>query len=66
MLAGDESDDEIERRVIGRQGPPLKSFVELGPLQKRRVSQKVFDNLKKVAEERHMAQTELTGYCLKR
>ena len=61
----DEEPDDIERR-IEQQGPKQKPFSELGPLQKRRVSQKVFDTLKELSERRQISRAQLTGYLLKR
>lgn len=61
-----EFDEEIERRVVGRQGPSKKPFSELGAVQKRRVSQPVLDSLNEVAESRMMDPTKLSGYLLRR
>ena len=59
---GEEEEEEVERKV----GPKPKPFSELGQLQKRRVTQNVFDSAKNVAVERETELVNITGYMLKR
>ena len=61
----EDEDEEIQRKV-GRLGPKLRPFSELGRLQQRRVTQEAFDNLKKVAEARQIEPVNVAGYMMKR
>ena len=49
-----------------KQGAQLKDWDSLGPLQKRRQSQKAFDEMKKAAQVRNVEPERLAGNLLHR
>ena len=51
---------------MGKSGRPIKRWGSLGPQQKRAISQKLFDELKRTAEERQVAPVKLVGGLLRR
>ena len=64
-VGGEESDEEIERKVA-QQGAKQKRFSALGNHQKRVVSQRVIDTLKDVSDSRQIEPKQMAGYILKR
>ena len=61
----DDQNDEVVRQVK-RVGPRQKMWEELGPQQKRKQSQKLFDELKKVSETRGVEPVRMVGNLLHR
>ena len=49
-----------------KPGAPIKAWEELGPRQKRKQSQKAFDEAKKVAEARNIGTEQVLGGLLRR
>ena len=68
----DSEDEREEYHAMGpvpahaKQGAPLKAWDSLGPLQKRRQSQKAFDEMKKAAQIRNVEPERLAGNLLHR
>ena len=62
------SEDENLEDVLypGRLGPPLKPWCELKPQMKRRLTQKAFEEVKKVAEKRDVEPEQVVGGLLRR
>ena len=52
--------------VHAKQGAPMKDWTSLGPHQKRRESQRAFDELKKVASARNVEPEIVAGSLLHR
>ena len=61
----DQDDDEVQRRV-GRLGPRRKEWEKLGPQQKRKETQHLFDELKKTSETREVEPVQMVGSLLHR
>ena len=58
---------EYEEGEVGEPGhPPIKEWENLGQDRKRKVTQKVVDELSKTAQERRMEPEKLVGAILKR
>ena len=65
----DEEEDEAgDARVPvhAKQGAPMKDWNSLGPHQKRRESQKAFDELRKIATARNVEPERVAGSLLRR
>ena len=62
------SEDESFEDVLppGRLGPALKPWCELKPQMKRRLTQKAFEEVKKVAEIRDVEPKQVVGGLLRR
>ena len=63
--SGDEDDGGMVP-VHAKQGAPMKEWDSLGPHQKRKQSQRVFDELKKTANARKVEPERLAGTLLHR
>ena len=63
---GEDGHPRVPVPALAKQGAPLKDWDSLGPLQKRRQSQKAFDEMKKSAEIRNVEPERLAGNLLHR
>ena len=61
-----EEDDQETCEDRCRTGPPKKSWLQLGPRQKKRRSQMLFDALKKTSEESGVQPVQVVGSLLHR
>ena len=50
----------------GRQGPALKPWCQLKPQMKRKLTQKPFDDVKQIADERNVEPKQVVGGLLRR
>ena len=55
-----------EAREPLKQGPPIKEWEYLGPHQKRKQSQRAFDEIKKTALARNVEPEKVAGTLLHR
>jgi hypothetical protein len=62
----DEENDAVAVEVHAKQGPPMKPWDSLGPSQKRKQSQRAFDELKNIASVRKVEPGRLAGTLLHR
>ena len=63
---GEDGPSLVQIPVHEKQGAPMKDWDSLGPLQKRRVSQRAFDELKRTAKARNINPQRLAGSILHR
>ena len=52
--------------VVAKLGPPMKDWEDLGQCQKRKVTQRVVDQLNLTAQERNVEPVKLVGSILRR
>ena len=58
--------DQIQQPVGSKLGAPMKEWEDLGPHQKRKETQKIFDEIKKTAQARKVEPVRLVGTMLRR
>jgi hypothetical protein len=66
VLVGEDDAEDAHEEGMRRTGPPEKNWQDLGPRQKKRKSQKVFDELKKTAASGGVAPVQIVGSLLHR
>lgn len=59
-------DEHEDTMYPGRLGPPLKPWGQLKPRMKRRLTQKAFEEVKKVADTRDVEPKQVVGGLLRR
>ena len=60
------NDPPEDRSVPGKLGPKMKDWDQLGTQQRRRETQKAFDELKRTADVRNVQPEKLAGGILRR
>ena len=69
-FVGDNEEGEVasdeEEEIVRRVGPHQKDWDQLGPQQKRKKGQKLFDELNRTAKKRKIEPVRMVGSLLQR